>query len=295
MASSTIEVDASAARALRRLAGRFVRRAARALAAPEPSDVAVHAARKDLKRARTVLRLLRPALGERIYRRENVVLRDAAHTLNAVRDAKMLTETLQALRRSSPMLRGHPGVSKLSGTLQAEQASAERRLQEHAAGLARTQQALRQLCGRAAAWHLGRQGWSLLGPALRQIYRRGRRARPNAGQHPSDASLHEWRKQVKYLRYALEMLQPVRSRKLARLARQAEQLTDELGEAHDLAVLARKAHRFARRHRVDLEPLLMSIDRRRSRLAVKSLRSGEKLFEGTPRDWERQLSRYCRR
>jgi CHAD domain-containing protein len=295
MASSTIDAGGSAARALKRVGSHFVRRAARALASPVPSDKAVHAARKDLKRARTVLRLLRPTLGERIYRRENLILRDAAHSLNAARDAKMLTETLQSLRRSVPSLRAAPGVAKLLGTLEAEQASVHRRLETHPPELARTQRALGRLYVRAEAWHVGSRGWSELRLALRRIYRRGRNARPHARQRASDASLHEWRKQAKYVRYALELLKPVRPRKLARLARQAEQLTDTLGQAHDLAVLARKSRVFAKRRRVDLAPLLMIIDRRRRRLTAGSIDRGEEIFGAGPREWERQVSRYWHR
>ena len=292
MAAGTINLDRSAMRALRRLAVRFVSRAARPLASPNPSDQAVHGARKDLKRARTGLRLLRPALGERIYRRENVVLRDAAHTLNRARDAKTLVETLQSLRRSSRSLRAAPGVAELLGALQAEHASAQRRLEGHPAELTRMREELRQLCGRADEWRTGNHGWSVLGPALKRMYRRGRRALPKTGQRASDASLHEWRKQVKYVRYALEMLKSARSGKLAR---RAEQLTDTLGDAHDLTVLARKARGFAKRNRIDLEVLLVVTERRRNRLAADSLRSGEEFFGDKPRDWERYLSGHSHR
>jgi hypothetical protein len=75
----SIEVDRSGTRSLRRVARHVIRRASRALASRGLSDTAVHNARKDLKRARTVLRVLRPALTNSIYRRENAVLRAAAH------------------------------------------------------------------------------------------------------------------------------------------------------------------------------------------------------------------------
>ncbi len=295
MAASTMSVDREATHTLRRAASRFVRRAARELASPELSAVAVHAARKDLKRARTVLRLLRPALGDRVYHRDNLVLRDSARVLNAARDAKMLVETIQFLRRSNRSLRACPGVAKLAGRLQAEQASMQRRLQERPKELERTRRALEVLHDRLGDWQVGRHGWSVLGPALKRIYGASRCALPGTRIRLSDASLHEWRKQVKYLRYALQMLKPVRSRKLARLARQAERLTDELGRAHDLAVLARKADRFANDNGVDLAPLEKIIGRRWNRLAVDSVKSGKKFFAGRPRDWERQLSRCCRR
>jgi len=251
----------------------------------------VHAARKDLKRARAVLRLLRPVLDDRIYRRENAVLRNAAHTLNAARDAKMLTETLQSLRLNIPVLRRAPAVAELLATLQAQQARVQQRFRRHPAEMVRTQHALMQLCGRAHDWHVGRHGWSVLGPALKRVYEGGRRTLQNEREHPSDESLHTFRKQVKYVRYALEMLKPAHPRKLARLAREAERLTDTLGEMHDLVVLAHKAREFAKRNGVDLEPLLTIVDRQRTRLAVESLRTGGNFFKAKPGDWERRLSR----
>jgi CHAD domain-containing protein len=292
MARKVIEVDSSGTRALRRVACHFTRRAARALASPNPSDAAVHDARKDLKRSRTVLRLLRPALGEPIYRRENALLRDAAHTLNAARDAKVLTQTLQSLRQSHRALRRDTDVARLLRTLHAERVGLRRRLHAHPAQLAQTRDALEQMCGRAPQLGVGAHGWSVLGPALRRIYKSGRRALPNARPHPTDRALHEWRKQVKYLRYALEIMAPMRTRKLARLARQAEQLTDCLGEAHDLAMLVHKARVFVKRNRADFRPLFAIIDPQRERLTSDALSSGERLYQAKPRTWERQLERY---
>jgi CHAD domain-containing protein len=295
LASSTIEADGSGTRVLRRVARHFIRRASRALTSRELSDRAVHDARKDLKRSRTAVRLLRPALGEAVYRRENSVLRAAAHTLNATRDAKVRVQTLQSLRKSNHALRGDAGVAELLRALQTEQAGLRQRLREHPAQLARTRTALEQLCGRVEEWRVGSSGWSVLGPALKRIYKKCRRALPAARPRPVDRSLHEWRKQVKYLRYALEILAPLRAQKLARLARQAEQLTDSLGEAHDLALLAQKARHFAKRNRVDLQHLLAIIDRRRARLALDALSRGEQLYRARPADWEQPLSRYWRR
>ena len=52
------------------------------------SDERAHDARKQLKQARAVLRLLRAELGDTVYRRENRVLRDASRTISPLRDAK---------------------------------------------------------------------------------------------------------------------------------------------------------------------------------------------------------------
>lgn len=272
-----------------------MRRASRALSSQQLSDSAVHTARKDLKRSRTALRLLRPALGERVYRREDAVLRAAAHSLNAARDARVLTQTLQSLRQRSATLRGDAAVSTLLRSLQAERAALRRRLRAHPAQLAQTRLALERLCERVDRWPADCCAWSMLGPALGRIYRRGRGAMPSTRPRPTDRSLHEWRKQVKYLRYALEILAPLRARKLTRLARQAEKLSDSLGEAHDLAILAHKAHALARGDPIDLQHLLTVIDRRRARLTLDALERGETLYQARPADWERTLWHYWRR
>jgi CHAD domain-containing protein len=291
MAKKTIEADGSATHALRRTARHFIWRAARALVSPGLSDTAVHDARKDLKRARTALRLLRPALEERIYRRENALLRDVAHMLNAVRDAKVLTQTLQSLRRNYRALRGDAHTARLQRTLRVDQAQLRRLQREHPAQLTRAREDLEQLCRRVTEWRVGTDGWSVLGPAFKRIYKAGRRARPITSAHPTDGALHEWRKQVKYLRYALEMLAPTRSRRVARLARQAKQLTDRLGEAHDLAMLVQKARLFAKRDRADLRPLFTIINQQRERLSLEALSKGKKLYRVASEEWLRMLER----
>jgi len=50
-------------------------------------DEMVHEIRKSLTKLRTILRLVRPAIDEKIYRRENTAFRDIARPLTDVRDA----------------------------------------------------------------------------------------------------------------------------------------------------------------------------------------------------------------
>src|SRR5436190_20379458 len=66
-------------------------------ARPEPRDEALHEARKCFKKVRAMLRLVRPKIGTKMYRGENLCIRDAARPLTEVRDAKILIETLDSL------------------------------------------------------------------------------------------------------------------------------------------------------------------------------------------------------
>ena len=65
--------------------------------AGDDSVEAIHDARKHLKKSRALLRLVRPALGSKAYRRENDALRDAGLALSGARDADVLVETVDKL------------------------------------------------------------------------------------------------------------------------------------------------------------------------------------------------------
>src|SRR5437763_13267226 len=60
-------------------------------------EVAVHEARKDMKKLRALLRLARDELGDEVYRRENECFRDAARRLSGFRDADMMLGALEGL------------------------------------------------------------------------------------------------------------------------------------------------------------------------------------------------------
>jgi CHAD domain-containing protein len=59
------------------------------------TDRSVHAARKEMKRARAALRLMRASLGDAAYRRMNGQVRDAARPLTPIRDASVLIRSLE--------------------------------------------------------------------------------------------------------------------------------------------------------------------------------------------------------
>jgi hypothetical protein len=76
---------------------------------------AVHDTRKSVKRLRATMRLVRAAIGEGIYRRENAAFRDTGRRLSAVRDASVLIVTLDELEKVSggrPAARNHRRVAR---------------------------------------------------------------------------------------------------------------------------------------------------------------------------------------
>src|SRR5437660_612910 len=97
--AAQLRKDESATASVRRMARKQLGKALDALGRGDQAlaDEAIHDARKRLKKVRAYLRLLRPVLGSRVYRRENAAIRDAAQPLTEIRDAKILVETLDKL------------------------------------------------------------------------------------------------------------------------------------------------------------------------------------------------------
>jgi CHAD domain-containing protein len=190
---------------------------------------AVHEARKDLKKLRSLLRLARPALGSKLYRRENGRFRDLGRALSDARDAEVKLQTLGALRNAGVAA---DGIDEYKQALARERAAAEateETLDEAIAELESARDALDE-------WDLN--GWRPTGKGLRRAYRRGRKALAAVRAEPSDAAVHEWRKRSKDLWYHLRLLRDGRPEVLAPAADRAHELSDLIGDHHDLAVLA---------------------------------------------------------
>jgi CHAD domain-containing protein len=276
-----------------RILRRQVKKAIEELQADDQSlsDEAVHGARKRLKKARAALRLLRDSLGSRLYRRENAALRDAARPLTAVRDAKVLTATVDKLADSA---NGHldAGVSgKLKQSLQDTQREVRRRVLEDKDSIAAARQSLEHTFQRIKESPIGRHGWSVLGAGLKRVYRGARKAFAKARDNPSTANLHEWRKQTKYLWHQLQMLEPIWPGVLEPLTDQLHRLTDQLGDDHDLALLREKLQQEPSLlpERTAADVFVKLIDRRRTELEKQALTLGSRFFADPPKQFTNRL------
>ena len=198
------------------------------------SDRAVHGVRKDLKRARAMLRLMRAGLGEREYHQRNAALRDAARDLSAVRDSKVLLDTLRNLPR-------HRSISDLRSRLRKEHTLTRSRLRAEVSSVKRARKTLRTVRRDLPAAPQIRCDWPVLQSGLRRVYARARAALVLARTHPTAENLHELRKQTKYLWHQLQALMPVRARQTPPLVAAAHRLSDLLGAEHDLVALRVRA------------------------------------------------------
>jgi CHAD domain-containing protein len=293
----------------------------------------VHEARKALKRLRTLLRLLQDELGEATYEREHELLRRAGTRLAKARDAEVLPATLDGLVARRPkQLGARRGVQRLRARLQLERDGAAAPALADSANHAGVLGDLRAMRVRVSTWEFSDpRVIEAIEQALRRLYAKGRqrmrRATRASGDRAGGRKLHEWRKRVKDLRYAAEILERADAGKQGKrgragagkargkaakrgkqaqaraaaafvheLGERADELGELLGEEHDLAVLAERVRAEAKSSRVQGAPgrgsrkaLLKAIARRRKRLRKRALRDGKRLYARKPKRFVRRV------
>jgi CHAD domain-containing protein len=253
-------------------------------------DEAAHDARKRTKKLRALLRLVRPELGGKAYRRENGALRDAARVLSPVRDAWVLVEALDDLVTPPDEHLSPEAVAGFRAVLAGEHRALQTGLEEDGA-LSRAADAYEQVLAQVSRWPLKDHGWASLDDGVEAVFRRGRRAMARARARGRADDFHEWRKQVKYLRHQFGLLRRVWPDMLEAMEDTADELGERLGTDHDLAVL---------RERVETEPslaptvreaLLRRIDARREEHRREALALGRRLYAEKPSALRQRLGR----
>ena len=286
--------DEDAATGVRRAIVARLEKAADRLREPLDGDAlaeAIHGSRKDLKKARAALRLVREELGEKAFKRENRELRDAARLLSASRDAEVKLATLDRLVEGDA---GDvpPGPAAL--WREALVADRDRIVDADANGTEAAVAAIEAVIARAPEWTLHHSGWKLLAPGLDTAYTDGREAFEALPAAPSFEAVHELRKRGKDLWYQLRLLRDAWTPVLEPTAEEIHEFTDLLGDHHDLAVLGEdlegreeigSAHKNVLRELIDVE---------QRGLLDEAIGLGERIYAEKPTAFGRRLRAYWR-
>lgn len=282
---------------IRRIVGEELEKAIEQLEGRRDGDPneAVHDARKRLKKARSALRLVREDIGNRARRKENAVMRDAARSLSAARDAQVLLETLAGLAadRWGPTL-PEEALRSLHRELERRRERLDASLDQDD-GPARQDaiRALRAARDRAREWPLEDEGFGAARSGLERIHARGRRAMAAALDEGDDEAWHEWRKRVKDLWYSARILRPIAHPQMDGIVSDADALSDVLGQHQDMAVL----DEAIREHRAGMDPgqlqlLHAAVARRRAELRLAALAPARRLYAEKPGAFGRRIAAY---
>jgi len=260
---------------------------------------AIHETRKDLKKARAVLRLVRARMDDEIYRRENARLRDAGRALAGLRDAEAKVGTIEALEeRFGDEL--DPGMIELKRDLEAERdavgtadADSDSPIRAAARQASDGIEAVRESVD---SWSFSKSGWKLLEPGVERSYARGRNRFSDVRSEPSPENIHEWRKRVKDLWYDLRLLRDSWPGVVGEIRDGAHDLSDLLGDHHDLTVFAediRSRDRFPA-DGDELAAIVSVIEGRQEELLEAAVPVGERVYAESPNDFTKRMRAYWR-
>lgn len=138
--------------------------------------------------------------------------------------------------------------------------------------------------------------FATLAPGLERIYREGRRRYKRCARTGGceEQDVHDWRKRVKSLYYALDMLGAKKAKGARRPTRRANRLGDLLGAEHDLWMLCVYVEGHPEAFGADTlarTELLKRIERRRRRQRKRALALGAGLYRRKPGKFTRRIGR----
>jgi CHAD domain-containing protein len=220
--------------ALWRLVREDLAKARHELHAHGPREERIHRVRQRLKRVRSLLRAVTPALGDTAADAKRS-LSGAARLLAGPRDADAAAASARELRAAA-RAGSDAGLDRVVEEFDRKAAEAHR----HATPVGEVSDRLERVEADLAIEPEGIDGAALLGKAILRSYREGRRAMRRAQSSLATPDLHRWRKAVKDLCHLLRLARkrlPPRSRKLAAELRR---LGEKLGLDHDHAMLAER-------------------------------------------------------
>jgi len=254
----------------------------------------VHSVRKEIKKVRATLGLVRGRMNGGAYRKYAKTLRAAARRLTDPRDAHVRPRTLERLMvHFRGRLPAHPfaGIKKVLR----QNCLEETREFMQGESMITVDRMLRKINRRAKDLKVKAEGWAAIQLGLKQSYNGGQEAFTTALAETSPENLHEWRKHVQDLWHQLRLLCPIRPENLRAAAGELKMLSQYLGDDHDLVMLKQfVSRRCARKFAGEMKRLNELIALRQKELRSAALALGAQFYAEKPSLFCRRLENYWR-
>jgi CHAD domain-containing protein len=275
-----LKQEESVSHGLRRLAHKVLRETIHLLQPGPPAerDEAVHEGRKNIKKTRALLELVRHDVGH-TYRRDKKRLRRAAEPLSAERDAKILLDTFDKLHRRH-RTRLHPDTWRDLRLALADSAVQITRRAILPTTVTRTLEDLARVDHDSGSWSFEANGFRALRPGLEHSFARARKAWRHARRDQMPATLHGWRKRVKTHWYQTRLVESIDPRRLRPYLSTLRRLETWLGDHHNLTVLHARIEGtpMPATMREDIDRLSALIVRQQLRLQRDALALGARVY-----------------
>jgi len=283
------KTDEGIAEGLRRIVSEQLQSAIWNLSKNGSLDVAVHEARKSVKKIRSAMRLARHLMGP-AYEVENKVLRDVGRELSPLRDAAALIEMFDDQNgKYREQLGDRSLISVRDGLVARKNKLSSSFERKHMAG--EVLRVLRKVAARVRKWDLSEGDFQVLSTGFASTVRQNRKARDEAYADAGPESFHDWRKRAKDLRYHLALLHKAWPPVLEGYLDAAADLEQQLGDDHNLVVLRdtilKRPDDFGEAK--DISSLMNIIAQRQQDLRSKARSMAVRLYGEKPRHWRKRL------
>jgi CHAD domain-containing protein len=280
------KLDEKIKKGFRRIAREQVALAVDELSVANIPAAAIHSSRKAIKRLRALLRAAGPALGTAAQRRHDKALRDIARRLSHRRDADVLEETVTKLET----VYGKDAIDCLRAlrvSLENGLGDASRPLDAESLNAIRI--ALSDEGKRLSKARLNSRGITAMLDGITATYGDGRRALKRTYNSPSDENVHELRKMVQAHWRHMALLSRAWPEALTIRLEAARELSQVLGDDHDLALLKQAALS----HQVEgVDAIIELCERRQAELRDAARPRAARLFAEQPQHFAHRMTVY---
>jgi CHAD domain-containing protein len=283
------KLDELSAKGFRRIAKEQFQRAAAELGRTEMAAVNVHETRKVVKRLKSLLRLMRPAIPEKTFRNRYRRISKIGAALAPMRDRHVMFETIGKLETRF----GPEGIGVLqplrplvvgSKSLMPERSDSRAGRRVIVKTIIEAQK-FEKIAFKA-------KGFEALSAGVEETYRAGRRNFARAYKRPSDDAFHELRKAVQWHWRQMALISRAWPEYFEARIAAARQLAEILGEDHDLAILEAEVRKHSLRLPEDAGPIEHLIHLRKGELRQAAYPYAERLFVEKPGHFVRRISAY---
>lgn len=249
-----------------------------------------HKTRKCLKRLRGLVLLVRSDIGDRRWRKADRELAAIGRVLSGARDQTVILATLDRVVTEGVAATVREAAASVRGLQRADAAA---RIDGKHTARESLRHAARQVAERIEDWPIARVSLAGLMASMADEYRSGRAALKTAYRRDTAEDFHQLRKHLQRHGRHMQLLQIAARDEIQVRIDAAKQLSDLLGEDHDLSLLRDV---LASLHGSSLQPGIAEIDRlcilrqRAVRLRARPLL--QRLYAETPKALARRLKAY---
>ncbi len=290
--SFSLDLDRPFADSIHRIGLSQIDRALMVLTPQEGGEPGVHQARRSFKRFRALMHFAKPGFSKRDFKEFNQRVREIASRFSTTRDRQVMTETLIKIEASAEAKAARQAAQRAKQLLQEKGDESQRQMDETKLALAIED--LHRLRLDFEKVNITLESFADLTKGMCTVYRGCRIGQTTAEHSATDEDYHDWRKHVQRHWRHLQLIRRAWPGIIRVHIAEARELSQILGEDHDLAVLRYfiEANRKRLGPKSDQQALIAECIKRQAQLRRAAHVSGLRLFADKPKALMHRFSVY---